>query len=295
MLSFQTEASAQQTATAYDTTFSEAKWDVLMNAVDYKDYRYNELNIEGYLADDQVVNQISYEDSLLDLRANARLDMKQPGLAYALDLQLNNVNLFRLNLVNDSIILQDFQLLADLQGTDPDSIIGEVRIPSATIIKDAERFQLDSLVLTADRTVTERQIRLQSDYVEAFIHGKFSVGALPQAFEDFQQYYFTSYEAPYVNQDTVKTFEAGGQKLELELRIKETPLLAKVFAPSLNIPDTLSLDAAFNSIEKSMRVDLKAPTLIMVLIQSIASRFTPLLPNGRLTLIFYPAMLKRVV
>ena len=258
-LTFQARLSANQTVTPTDTSFSQAKWDVKINQVDYKDYRYQGWNIEGYLADKQVTTAISYDDSLLNLSADASLDMRKSDLAYQLDLQLPNANLYRLNLVGDSVIVQDFNLIADLQGTHPDSIVGSVYIPSAQVIKDRERYQLDSLSLTAERTGDERNISLYSDYVDAFVRGKFLVGELPKAIEDFQQYYFTSYQSPYINLDTVSTFEAGGQQLELELHIKETPLLAQALVPELNIPDTLSLEAAFDSREKSLRVDLKAP------------------------------------
>ncbi|WKN46009.1 translocation/assembly module TamB domain-containing protein [Tunicatimonas pelagia] len=258
-LTLQARLSAQQTATPTDTSFSQAKWDVKINQVDYKNYRYEGWNIEGYLTDEQVTNAISYEDSLLNLSADASLDMRQPDLAYQLDLQLPNANLFRLNLIGDSVIVQDFRLKADLKGTHPDSIVGSVRIPSAQVIKGRESYELDSLALTAGRSGNERNISLYSDYVDAAVRGEFSVDKLAKAIEDFQQYYFTSYQSPYINTDTVSTFEAGGQQLELELHVKETPLLAQALVPALNIPDTLSLEAAFNSQKKSLRVDLKAP------------------------------------
>ncbi len=258
-LSFEARVSAQQTVTATNTAFSEAKWDVAIHQVDYRDYRYEDLNIEGYLADEQLTTLINYEDSLLNLHADAKLDMRQPDLACQLDLQLPHANFFRLNLMSDSVILQDFQLIADLQGTNPDSILGYVRVPSARVIKDAERYQLDSLELTAEQQGEERVVSLYSDYVDASVRGRFSVAELPTAIQDFQQYYFYSYQAPYIKPDTAKTFEAGGQQLELGLLIKKTPLLAQAFVPALKIPDTLSLEAAFDSREKSLRVDLKAP------------------------------------
>ncbi|MEM9833526.1 MAG: translocation/assembly module TamB domain-containing protein [Bacteroidota bacterium] len=258
-LAFEARLSAQQTVTATDTLFSQAKWYVIIDQVDYKDYRYKDLNIEGYLSDKKLTNKIKYEDSLLNMLADARLDLRQPNLAYALDIRLSNANLFRLNLASDSVIVQDFRMIADLRGTDPDSILGFIRIPSARVIKGYETYQLDSLELRADRQNDERIVDLYSDYVDASLRGKFSVAELPQAFEDFQQYYFTSYQTPFIDQDTVKTFETGGQQLEINLTVKETPLLAQAFASDLNIPDTLSLDATFDSREKSLRVDLKAP------------------------------------
>jgi hypothetical protein len=258
-LAFRARVEAKQTVTPTDTAFSQAKWDVEIDHIDYKDYRYEGLHLEGYLADERLNSKINYRDSLFALNADAQLDMSQPELAYQLDLQVDEANLFRLNLSNDSIILQDVRLLVDLQGTNPDSILGTVRMPTANIIKDAEKYKLDTLLFKADRVGDTRKISLYSDYMDALIEGQFSVGELPQAFEDFEQYYFSGYQAPYINQDTINTFEADGQKMQLELQIRETPLLARAFVPALKIPDTLSLEAAFNSREKSMRLDLKAP------------------------------------
>lgn len=258
-LSFHARTTALQSVTPNDTTFSEAKWDLLVDHIDYKGYRYNEWQIEGYLADEQVVTQVNYQDSLLDLDADASLDMREPTLAYGLDLQLPNANLYRLNLSSDSVILQNVILTADLKGTDPDSIVGEVKISPANVIKDAENYLLDSLVLTADRNGSERKITLVSDYISALISGEFSVNELPKAFEDFQQYYFTAYQAPSINQDTVNTSEAGGQQIHFELDISETPLVARALVPDLSIPDALSFGADFNSADKSLRASLSAP------------------------------------
>lgn len=259
MLTFQARVSAQQSVTPYDTAFSQAEWDVLVNEVDYKDYKYEGLNVEGYLADEQLTNQISYQDSLLDLSAEIGLDMGQPDLAYELDLTLANANLYRLNLINDSIALQDIRLIADLRGTNPDSILGTVQMPKAIIIKDTKEYKLDSLLVKVDQEDDTRRISFHSDYVDALISGNFSVNKLPSAFEDFEQYYFTSYESPYINQDTVNTFEADEQRLRLQLQITETPVLARAFVPSLAIPDTVSLEASFNSLKKTLWIDLKAP------------------------------------
>ncbi|MEM9674139.1 MAG: translocation/assembly module TamB domain-containing protein [Bacteroidota bacterium] len=258
-LTFQARVEAQQTVTPTDTAFSQAKWDLEVDHIDYKDYRYEELHLEGDLANEKLNSQINYEDSLLALNVDAALDMSQPELAYRLDLKMDEANLFRLNLSNDSIILQDVQLLIDLQGTNPDSVLGTVRMPSANVIKGEDKYKLDTLLFKADRVGDTRKISLYSNYIDALVEGQFSVAQMPQTFEDFEQYYFTGYQAPYINQDTVNTFKSDGQKLQLELHIRETPLLVRAFVPALKIPDTLSLEAAFDSQEKSMRLDLKAP------------------------------------
>nr|WKN39070.1 translocation/assembly module TamB domain-containing protein [Tunicatimonas sp. TK19036] len=258
-LTFQARTSAKQTVTPYDTTFSEAKWDLVLNQIDYKDYSYNDLQVEGYLADEQVVTQINYQDSLLELNADANLDMRSPTMAYQLDLNLPIANLYRLNLSSDSVILQNVRLLADLKGTDPDSIVGSVNMGSATVIKDAENYTLDSLILIADRDGPVRRISFESDFIDALISGEFSVAELPTAIEDFQQYYFTAYQAPAIDQDTVNTAQAGGQKLHLELNIKETPLVARALVPDLEIPEAITFDVDFNSAEKSLQANLKAP------------------------------------
>ena len=260
-LSFHADANVRQRATARDTTLQRANVNLVVDELGYKEHRYQDLLVKGTLEGDAVEAQIRYEDSLLNLMTNARAHLEQE--TYQLDLHLQDANLFRLNLVSDSIIIKNSKLKADIQGTDPDQLTGYVKLTDTEIVKDVQSFVQDSILFTAEQADGGRLLTLAADHMKAVISGQFTVAELPQAFVDFEQYYFAAIEAPATETelDTVDTQEVGGQRVNLRFDVEETPTLAQVFVPDLSIPEPMHLTADFNSTNKHLELEAEVPHL----------------------------------
>ena len=261
-LSFHADAQVRQRTTARDTTLEQLTANLVVDRLDYKQHRYKGLVATGTLTDgNQVEAQIRYEDSLLNLMTNARADLDQEK--YQLNLHLQDANLFRLNLVPDSIIIVNSRLQADIEGTDPDQLTGFVKLSDTEVVKDRNRFVQDSLLLIAEGPKENRRLILAADYMYAVITGQFTVAELPQAFEDFEQYYFAASEATGTNatSDTVNTQQTGGQRLALRLEVEEVPTLLRPFVPELEIPEPMFVGADFNSVNHRLEFTASVPRL----------------------------------
>ena len=257
-LSFHTTADVQQVATPTDTTLSRALVQLVVDELTYKNYTYEDLKVQGQMVDDVLEADIQYEDSLLNLLATAEANLDQED--YKVNMRLQNANLFRLNLVSDSIIIANTELVADIHGTDPDQLVGFAKVNNIDVIRGRQEYRMDSLSFRATKSDDLRTFTLYTDYIEAIISGQFTVAELPTAIENFQQYYFASFEAPTtLDRDTVKTQQANSQNINVQLTIEKTPKLAQAFVPDLDIPEPLSVEANFNSREKSLQVDMNVP------------------------------------
>ena len=258
-LSFHADADVRQHATATDTTLQRAKVNLVVDELGYKEHRYRDLIVQGTMAGDEVEAQVRYEDSLLNLMTNAQANLAQEN--YRLNLQLQDANLFRLNLVSDSIVIKNSKVQADIQGTDPDKLTGFVKIFDTEVVKDYDAYVQDSIVFTAEQSDDTRLLTLAADHMKAVVSGQFTMAELPQAIEDFRQYYFSASEAA-TNVDTVNTNESGAQRVKFRLDIDETPTLAKAFVPELEISEPMSLTADFNSTNKSLTFNTQVPHLV---------------------------------
>ena len=251
-LSFHADADVRQRATANDTTLQQAEVKLIVDELGYKKHQYRDLIVQGTLANDQLDAKIRYEDSLLNLMTNAQADLKQE--TYRLNMHLQDVNLFRLNLVSDSIIIINSKLQADIQGTDPDIFTGFVRLSDTEIVKDRGRYVQDSILFTAQGSPQNRQLALAADHMKAVMTGQFTLAELPQAIEHFQQHYLTA-------EPSTHTETSENQQVELRLDIDATPMLARTFVPELDIPEPLSVVVDFNSTNHHLDVDLNVPHL----------------------------------
>ena len=260
-LSFHVDADMRQQATARDTTLQRAKVNLVVDELDYKRHRYQGLTVKGAMAGDEVEGQIHYADSMLNLMANAQANLKEE--TYRLNLQLQDANLFRLNLVSDSIVIKNSKLLADIQGTDPDKLTGFVKLSDTEVVKDFNAYVQDSILFTAEHSDDgTRRLTLVADHMKAVISGQFTVAELPQALEDFGQYYLAASEGSATPPDTANTQQAGGQQVKVQFDISETPQLVQAFAPDLDIAEPMSLAADFNSANNYLKLDVKVPHLV---------------------------------
>ena len=258
-LSFHADAQVRQRTTARDTTLEQLTANLVVDRLDYKQHRYEGLVATGTLTDgNQVEAQIRYEDSLLNLMTNARADLDQEK--YQLNLHLQDANLFRLNLVPDSIIIVNSRLQADIKGTDPDQLTGFVKLSDTEVVKDRNRFVQDSLLFVAEGPKENRRLFLTADHMYAVVTGQFTMAELPKAIEDFEQYYFAATE-PNVALDTVNTQQTGGQRLALRLEVEEVPTLLRPFVPELEIPEPMFVGADFNSVNHQLEFTASVPRL----------------------------------
>ena len=260
ILTMRADVSATQVY-GQDTSLQSLNADLLVQDFTYKGYTYEGLSAEAKKEMDSVHAVVNYEDSLLQMHAEAGALLQDEDSRYELSMRLQNANLFRLNLVQDSIIITDTRLQAAATGNSISNIVGQLKISNADIIKDAEQYELDSLMLVAEKTDSSRTFALTSNHIEASLTGDFDLGELPNALDNFQQYYLTAYEAPLGQKDTVITFETK-QELFLDIKIKDTPLIARAFLPSLNIVQPVNTNAYFNSERKKLTFRFYAPNVM---------------------------------
>lgn len=259
-LTMQADVRATQTY-GQDTSLQSLNANLLLQDFTYRGYTYEGLSAEAEKERDSVHAVINYEDSLLQMRAEAGALLQEENSRYELSMSLQNANLFRLNLIQDSIIITDTRLQADATGNSISNIVGQVKISGSDIIKGARQYELDSLLLVAEKTDSSRTFALTSNYMNASLTGDYDLAELPNALENFQQYYLSAYEAPLGQEDTVVTFGAK-QELFLDIKVKETPLIARAFLPSLDIVQPVNTNAYFNSERKKLTFRFYAPNVM---------------------------------
>ena len=244
-----------------DTSLQSVNADLLVQNFTYKGYTYEGLRVEAEKARDSVHATVNYADSLLQMQAEAGALLQEENSRYELAMRLQNANLFRLNLIQDSIIITDTRLQAAATGNSISNIVGQLKISRSDIIKGAEQYELDSLLLVAEKTDSSRSFALTSNHMEASLSGDFDLAELPNALDNFQQYYLSAYDAPLAQADTVVTF-GSQQELFLDISIRETPLIARAFLPSLNIVQPVNTNAYFNSERKKLTFRFYAPNVM---------------------------------
>ncbi len=257
-LSFRTNADVRQRTVPGDTSLQRADVALVVEELAYNDYRYEDLRLSTNVSGDDVEADIRYEDSLLNLVADLKANLADEH--YQAAVQLKDANLLRLNLMSDSIIITRAQFAADVQGTDPDELTGVVQLLNTEVVKGRSVYRQDTLALAAQNTTEGRKFSLLADEMAATVSGNFTVAELPAAFTRFQEYYFAA--SPVTDaQPKESTDEALPQQIDVRLAVEKTPKLAQAFVPSLSIPEPMMMEAAFNSKNHTLVLDVDIPHL----------------------------------
>lgn len=228
------------------------KFSLIVASLEYNDYTYEGLAAEGYFIDSVLEVAAAYEDPFLDFDMLVHSDLKDSLPLLQAEVNLDKLNMYRLNLSPDSIIVST-KLLAEVRGQDPDEIDGIVALRDTELIRGAQSWTMDSLVMTsAQKPNGRRMVSLVSDFASAELSGKYLFKDIQSALDQCATYYCSAYKP---SGDMVDY----GQEIRLEIKMWDEPVIAKAFLPQLELLHPMTVTAELRDSERAFDLDMVAP------------------------------------
>lgn len=182
--------------------FSEKKrnttFDGNIHYIDYNNYRYTNLTVNGRLDKKLFDGIASINDPNLQLSMNGTIDFNNPLPEFNFIANVGKANLQKINLTKDSIAFNGkFNL--DFTGDNLDNFKGIARINEATLKRGDTHLPFDSLTISSQIENGIKTIVANSNEFDGTISGNFNIKDLPDAFLLFLNKYYPSYiKAPKV-------------------------------------------------------------------------------------------------
>ncbi len=228
------------------------KFSLLIDSIEYNNYTYKGLAAEGFFVDSVMEAVAAYEDPYLSFDLLARSDLKDSLPLMHAELNLDRVNMFRLNLSPDSIIISS-TIVADVRGQDPDQIEGKVVVRDTEVIKGAKSYTMDSLIMASTKEPNgRREISMISDFASANLSGVYLFKNLQNAIDQFASHYYSAYKPTEAMVDY-------NQEIRLEMKMWDEPAIAKAFLPQLELLHPMTLTAELRDADRSFDLDMDAP------------------------------------
>lgn len=176
-----------------NTTF-----DGKIHYIDYNNYRYSNITLNGTLDKKQFAGVASIDDPNLSLSLNGSINLNDSVPSFNFISNVAKADLQKINITKDSITFNGkFNL--DFAGNTFDNFKGTARISDATLIRSGLRLPFDSLVITSGVADRIKTITANSNEFDGTISGNFNIQDLPDAFLLFLNKYYPSYiKAPKV-------------------------------------------------------------------------------------------------
>lgn len=160
--------------------------------VDFNNYRYSNISIDGRLDKKMFEGVASIKDENADLVMNGIIDLNKSTPRFKLLANVARADLFNLKLLKDSITFSGKADL-DFSSINLDNFLGTARITEAEIRKNGEQMSFDSLIVSADYTDSVRTLTAASNEFRATITGKYSLNELPSAVTFLLNKYYPAY------------------------------------------------------------------------------------------------------
>lgn len=242
-------------------TAATAKVQVLgnVNRLEFKNNVYDSIVIKGEIANKLFNGYLNVQDDKIDLNFLGAIDMSSELPVFDFTALVSNAHLYQLKLIDvDSTGVLSTKLNFNFVGKKIDDIIGVINITDTRYKRHNELFKLDKLkLLTFNDSIGERRIEVNSDLVDAQMHGKFRFEDLPNAFNYFIKNYLPSLNITDKQQGRLFNF-SNQYYFDAEVDLKNTYPISRLLMPNIFVSDSAKIVARFNSQTKIFNINCNA-------------------------------------
>lgn len=220
---------------------AEAKGNIA--SVDYNNYRYSNITLEGGLKDKLMRAKLSINDPSVTLSLDAKGVIDKVS-EINLMLNVDRADLKALNFnKTDTQCLVSLNLSGDLKGSNPDDLYGQLILNKVYYANHKGSISMQDFVLDINDYFTYKKISLYSDLLEVDIVGQYKTFPLISALSE-QVYRFMPVLA---SKDYKPQKDTVINNIKFDVRIKRTDEICKLFAPDVKLSPKTVISGKFNS------------------------------------------------
>ena len=148
----------------------------------YAGYTYQNINLNGLYSANMIRGKINIDDPNILLDAEGEIERQKKTNNIKFNATVARFSPKQTHLSDewkDNVF--NGQLTADLQGTSIDDVVGTIGISHFSMSSPEEHYQLNDLRVQSVQEEEQRRVRIDSDFGEAEIAGRFQFETLPQS------------------------------------------------------------------------------------------------------------------
>ncbi|WP_243732553.1 translocation/assembly module TamB domain-containing protein [Pedobacter metabolipauper] len=173
-------AKATVNGTGLDMKTATAKVNAQLISAYYNKYTYRNLFLSGTYSKQKLNLKSNMADSNANFSLTAFVDMAGKYPAIKADLNLIQADLQKLNFSTTEFRLAGL-VTADIQTADPDYLNGDVSIRSLQLVKEGQKFNMDTIDIHSEADASHNLLTLKSEVITARVDGKYQLTNLGSA------------------------------------------------------------------------------------------------------------------
>lgn len=231
----------------FDLATIDADIDAIVHQVDFKGKQYNDIEIDGKLAEETFTANIDAKDNNFNGKVNGKLNFSSELIEIDFESNINQANLYELGILDERFITSG-KFSAILTGESIEDLDGQITAKDFTIqTKDRSIFLKNASVAVSENKGTQL-VALNTDTIHAEFLGKYKyTQLLPTFLKTMQQYY--DFDKGWENlENTVESNET----IEFKLFVDEEDELIEIFVDGLEINSDVEVDGSINPVTKEV-------------------------------------------
>lgn len=236
-----------------------------VDSLEFMGNTFNQMGISGDIADKKFNGHLDINDEKIALVFDGILDFDQPKPLFDFTADIQNADLYALNLLDrDTISVLSAKLNCNFIGFDLDDLEGRIYIDSLEYTEGEQQWLMEQFALISLKdTGYHKRILLNADFIDARINGSFTYSELPYAINrmiesELHDWAFLTLRAVPVRRQTI----------DFEITLGDTKPITDIFVPGLIIHENSTIIGSFDSKRKDTQIDATFPSVIFAGIQS---------------------------
>jgi hypothetical protein len=234
-----------------DLNAIDAELHGVVDNLSYNNYNYRYITVDGSIKDRVFNGLLTCKDPNADFDFNGSINFqgKVPEMDFIST--INHLRLRQLHFTTkaDSGTLSS-QILINIRGDNIDNLTGQIHFDNTIYTTRTRQYKLSTLNLQADQEGESKKINLSSAYLNAFVHGRFSLSRLRGAFDQFAYSY---YPTLYKKKPASKRYT---DELEFRVVVKNFTALSELFIPELKLSPSTLIEGNFNADQNRLNMQM---------------------------------------
>lgn len=229
-----------------------------ISSIEYSNYRYENIMIDGLYKDGGFNGQLALDDDNGTVRVNGSFNVARPIPDFNLKAIVKNLRPYELNLsenYQDSDI--SLNVTADFTGNSIDNINGRIQLDSLILnAPDNQGYFMDNLSITSLRKDKENELKIESSFMNAFVKGDFSYQTLPSSVLHIMQQYIPSLLS------LKDSHQKSANNFQFDMRMENAEFFEKVLLLPIRMDMPSTLKGFINEKDALFRVAGSFPRLM---------------------------------
>jgi hypothetical protein len=245
-------AIATVNGTGLDPKYMTARFKAVAQSASLNGYTYKNFTLRGNVARQNVniISRMDDQNIRFNLTAQANIKNQYPSVDFVLD--VDSLNLQKLKLYNEDLRFRG-RIVAKLPSTDPDRLIGSVKVSNLLLAANGQRYRLDSINFNASVNGEEKDLRFRSEFATANITGKYNLTEVGNALTNEINKYFKIGDGKILP-------VRKPQDYTFALNVTHRPIV-KQLVPVLTRMEPVKVTGSFNSLS-GLKVEGSAPQIV---------------------------------